>query len=184
MSEEQTTNTAEDTQPESPELEALKRERDENYDRYVRKAAEFDNYRRRVEKERREQADRAVVSLLEDLLSVVDDFDLALTVDASEGGSAYRKGVELIHAKLQDMLRKQGVKTIDALGTDFDPNLHEAVMQEPAEGRRDNEVTAVLRKGYTLNDRLLRPASVKGAFIRTVTLSSTMSPGVILDVQG
>ena len=114
MSEEQTTNTAEDTQPESPELEALKRERDENYDRYVRKAAEFDNYRRRVEKERREQADRAVVSLLEDLLSVVDDFDLALTVDAGEGGSAYRKGVELIHAKLQDMLRKQGVKTIDA----------------------------------------------------------------------
>lgn len=170
MADEQVPNTPDDAQsqatggaPGNSELEALKRERDEHYDRYVRKAAEFDNYRKRVERERREQADRAVVSLLEDLLSVVDDFDLALTVDAGESGAAYKKGVEMIHAKLQDLLRRQGVKTIDALGQDFDPNQHEAVMQEPAEGRRDNEVTAVLRKGYTLNDRLLRAASVKVA---------------------
>lgn len=172
MADEQVPNTAGDPQPHTEttsgaagtsELDALKRERDEHYDRYMRKAAEFDNYRKRVERERREQADRAVVSLLEDLLSVVDDFDLALTVDAGESGAAYKKGVEMIHAKLQDLLRKQGVKPIEALGQDFDPNRHEAVMQEPAEGRRDNEVTAVLRKGYTLNDRLLRAASVKVA---------------------
>ena len=169
MSEEQVPNTGDDTpgdaaaSPNASELDTLKRERDENYDRFVRKAAEFDNYRRRVEKERREQADRAVVGILEDLLAVVDDFDLALTVDAGEGGAAYRKGVEMIHAKFQDLLRKQGVKVIDALGTDFDPNLHEAVMQESSASHRDNEVIAVLRKGYTLNDRLLRPASVKVA---------------------
>ena len=169
MSEEQVTNTGDENPgdaaaaPDAAELDTLKRERDENYDRFVRKAAEFDNYRRRVEKERREQADRAVVGILEDLLAVVDDFDLALTVDAGEGGAAYRKGVEMIHAKLHDLLRKQGVKVIEALGTDFDPNLHEAVMQEESASHRDNEVIAVLRKGYTLNDRLLRPASVKVA---------------------
>ena len=169
MAEEQVTNTAEDTpagdapSPETPDIEALKRERDENYDRFVRKTAEFDNYRKRVERERREQSDRAVVNLLQDLLGVVDDFDLALTVDAGESTDSYRKGVEMIHAKLHDFLRKQGVKPIVALGADFDPNLHEAVMQESTPGYRDNEVTAVLRKGYMLNDRLLRPASVKVA---------------------
>ncbi len=169
MSDEQVPTTGDDipgeaaAAPEVSELDTLKRERDENYDRFVRKAAEFDNYRRRVEKERREQADRAVVGILEDLLAVVDDFDLALTVDAGEGGAAYRKGVEMIHAKFHDLLRKQGVKVIEALGTDFDPNLHEAVMQEQSASHRDNEVIAVLRKGYTLNDRLLRPASVKVA---------------------
>lgn len=172
MAEEQTPNQAGDppqTDPATEQsvqaatIEALTRERDENYDRYVRKAAEFDNYRKRVERERREQADRAVVSLLEDILAIVDDFDLALTVDAGEGGAAYRKGVEMIHAKLQELLRRQGVKPIEALGTDFDPNLHEAVMQESSPGHRENEVIAVLRKGYTLNDRLLRAASVKVA---------------------
>src|SRR4051794_35866110 len=160
MSEEQVTNTpqaatdAADPSTETSEVETLKRERDENYDRFVRKAAEFDNYRKRVERERREQADRAVVGILEDLLGVVDDFDLALAGDAGDSGSAYRRGIELIHAKLQDLLRKHGVKPIDALGADFDPNLHEAVMQESSPGHRDNEVTAVLRKGYTINDRL------------------------------
>ncbi|HUR32261.1 MAG TPA: nucleotide exchange factor GrpE [Vicinamibacterales bacterium] len=169
MPEEPLSNVADDTPspaepaPEVSELDALRRERDENYDRFVRKAAEFDNYRKRVERERREQADRAVVGMLEELVAVVDDFDRALTVDSGEGGAAYRKGVEMIHAKLHDLLRKQGVKAIDALGTDFDPNLHEAVLQESSPGHRENEVIAVLRQGYTLNDRLLRPASVKVA---------------------
>ena len=145
------------------EVETLKRERDEHYDRLLRKTAEFDNYRKRVERERREQGDRAVVGLLEELLLVVDDFDLALTVDAGEGGAPYRKGVELIHAKLHDMLRKYGVKAIEALGEDFDPNLHQAVMHEPSADHREGEVIGELRKGYTLNDRLLRPSMVKVA---------------------
>jgi molecular chaperone GrpE len=141
----------------------LQRERDDYYDRWMRKAAEFDNYRRRVERERREQADQSVVNLLQELLLVVDDFDLALTVDAGEAGSAYRKGVELIHAKLHDVLRKQGVKPIDALGADFDPNLHQAVLHEASPDHRDGEVIGELRKGYMQGDRLLRPAMVKVA---------------------
>src|SRR6187431_1192671 len=87
--------------------EAIRRERDDLYDRLLRKTAEFDNYRKRLERERREQADQAVVDLLQELLMVVDDFDLALKVEAGEGAKSYRKGVELIHAKLQDLLRKQ-----------------------------------------------------------------------------
>src|SRR3954471_10941718 len=82
----------------------LQRERDDYRDRWMRKAAEFDNYRRRVEKERREQADEATEQLLLDLIAVVDDFERALTVDAGDSGDAYRKGVELIHAKFQDLL--------------------------------------------------------------------------------
>jgi molecular chaperone GrpE len=141
----------------------LQRERDDYYDRWMRKAAEFDNYRRRIERERREHADKTVVNLLEDLLLVVDDFDRALTVDAGETSGAYRKGVELIHAKLHDLLRKQGVRPIEALGADFDPNVHQAVTQERSQGHREGEVIEELRKGYMLGDRLLRPAMVKVA---------------------
>jgi molecular chaperone GrpE len=148
---------------ESSELTDLQRERDDYKDRWLRKGAEFDNYRKRIERERREQADQSVVDLLEELLLVVDDFDRALKVDPAEGGNAYRKGVELIHGKLHDLLRRQGLKPIDALGADFDPNVHQAVVHEESPEHREGEVIGELRKGYTLNDRLLRPAMVKVA---------------------
>jgi molecular chaperone GrpE len=148
--------------PEGSELADLQRERDDYKDRWLRKGAEFDNYRKRVERERREQADQAVVDLLQELLLVVDDFDRALTVGADEGG-AYRKGVELIHGKLHDLLRKQGVTAMDVLGADFDPNVHMAVMHEQSPEHREGEVIGELQKGYMLGDRLLRPAMVKVA---------------------
>jgi molecular chaperone GrpE len=147
----------------NPETAALRRERDDYYDRLLRKTAEFDNYRKRVERERREHADEAIVSVLLELLSVVDDFDRALKVEAGEGAAAYRKGVELIHAKLNDMLRRQGVRPIVALGADFDPNLHQAVMHESSPEHRDGEVIGELQRGYTIGERLLRPAMVKVA---------------------
>ena len=147
----------------STDLGDLKRERDDYHDRWLRKSAEFDNYRKRIERERREQGDQAVNDLLLELLLVVDDFDRALTVDAGEGSAAYRKGVELIHAKLQDLLRKYGVRPFEALGADFDPNLHQAVMHEESGEHRDGEVTGELQKGYMIGDRLLRPAMVKVA---------------------
>ena len=147
----------------SSELDDLQRERDDYKDRWLRKSAEFDNYRRRIERERREQGDQAVVDLLQELLLVADDFDRALTVDAGEGGGAYRKGVELIHGKLNDLLRKYGVKPFEALGYDFDPNIHQAVMHEVSPEHREGEVIGELQKGYLMNDRLLRPAMVKVA---------------------
>ena len=145
------------------ELAALKGERDDIYDRLLRKTAEFDNYRRRVERERREQADQSVVDLLQQLLQVVDDFDLAMKVEAGEEAAAYRKGVELIHTKLHALLRKQGVRPIEALGADFDPNVHQAVTHESSPDHREGEVIGELRRGYMLGERLLRPAMVKVA---------------------
>jgi len=154
---------AETSEGAGDQLAVLQRERDEYHDRWLRKSAEFDNYRRRVERERREQADQAVLDLLQELLLVIDDFDLALTVEPEEGATAYRKGIELIAAKLHDLLKKYGVRPIEALGTDFDPNLHQAVVHEAAPGHREGEVIDELRRGYMIGDRLLRPAMVKVA---------------------
>jgi molecular chaperone GrpE len=149
--------------PPEPALAELQRERDDYHDRWLRKSAEFDNYRKRIDRERREHGDQAVTAMLLELIRVVDDFDRALTVDAGESGAAYRKGVELIHAKLNDLLKKHGVRPMDAVGADFDPNLHQAVMQEESPGRRDGEVIEEMQKGYMIGDRLLRPAMMKVA---------------------
>lgn len=141
----------------------LKRERDDYYERLLRQTAEFDNYRKRIERERRTQADQAVERLLLDLLLVVDDFDRALTMQADDSSGSYRKGVELIHAKLHDLLRKNGVSAVEALGAQFDPNLHQAVIHEESPEHQEGEVIGELRRGYTMGDRLLRPAMVKVA---------------------
>ena len=154
---------AEPAATESDEITALRKERDDNYDRLLRKTAEFDNYRKRVERERREQSDQAIVDLLQELLLVVDDFDRALTVEAGESAAAYRKGIELIHAKLYDLMKKYGIRPIETLGAEFDPNLHQAVIHEVSADHREGEVIGELRRGYMMGDRLLRPAMVKVA---------------------
>jgi molecular chaperone GrpE len=138
------------------------RRRDEYYDLLLRTRAEFDNYRKRVERERQDLASAAAADLLRDLLPLVDDFERALSVEA-DSSDAYRKGVELIHQKLVDLLARRGVRPIEAVGADFDPHVHQAVMHEPVEGRREGEVVEELRRGYKLGDRLLRPAMVKVA---------------------
>jgi molecular chaperone GrpE len=153
------------------EAASLRKERDEFKDLLLRKSAEFENYRRRIERERRELADYAAADLLRDVLPLVDDLERALaaapaTQDAQKAAStvqAYRTGVELIHRQLLELLRKRGVTPIDALGTDFDPHLHQAVTQEPSADHREGEVMAELARGYKLGDRLLRPAMVKVA---------------------
>jgi molecular chaperone GrpE len=152
-----------DIAPAADPIADLTRERDDYYDRLLRKTAEFDNYRKRVERERRERADAAASDLLRDLLLLVDDFDRALQTDAAEQPDAYQRGIELIHKQLMDLLRKRGVTPIEALGTDFDPHLHQAVAHEASPGNRDGEVIEEFRRGYKLGDRLLRPAMVKVA---------------------
>ena len=142
----------------------LQRERDEFKDLLLRKTAEFDNYRRRTERERQAQAETAAADLLGELLPLVDDLERALQAEAgSEGAEAYRRGVELIHRQLMEILRKRGVKAIEALGADFDPHHHQAVAHEAAAGHREGEVIEEYRRGYTLGDRLLRPSMVKVA---------------------
>jgi molecular chaperone GrpE len=144
-------------------VDEIRRERDDYHDRWLRKSADFDNYRKRTERERREQADQAVVSLLQDLLLIVDDFDRALTTESRGDADAYRKGVELIYQKLTDLMRKRGVKAFESLGADFDPNVHQAVVYEASPEHREGEVIGEMQKGYMMGDRLLRPAMVKVA---------------------
>ena len=147
----------------SPEVEALQRERDDYYDRLLRKTAEFENYRKRIDRERQQVTESAAADLIEELLPLVDDMERALKADLGSGADAYRRGVELIHTKLMELLRKRGVRPIEVVGADFDPHYHMAVAHEPAEGRRDGEVIEEFQRGYMLGDRLLRPAMVKVA---------------------
>ena len=148
---------------EPAEHEQLRRERDDYYDRLLRMSAEFDNYRKRTERERRETSERAGTAVLEELLPILDDFERALAADAGQDPSAYREGIAIIHRQLVDLLTRRGVQPIQAVGEDFDPRWHQAVMYEPAPGHREGEVLEELRRGYMLGDRLLRPSMVKVA---------------------
>lgn len=146
------------------DVEEIQRQRDEYYDLLLRKSAEFDNFRKRVDRDRQVVSETAAADLLAELLPLVDDLERALAADpGTEGADAYRRGVELIHKQLLELLRKRGVRPIQAVGADFDPYYHQAVLHEPAEGRREGEVLDELRRGYMLGDRLLRPSMVKVA---------------------
>lgn len=145
------------------DLEALKRERDDYYDRLLRKTAEFDNYRKRTDRQRAELSQQIAGDVLETLLPVVDDFERALQVEAGPEAETYRKGVELIYKQLMDVLARRGVKAIEAVGQPFDPRFHQAITYESSPGRSEGEVIEEVRRGYTLGDRLLRPAMVKVA---------------------
>ena len=160
-----TTGAATDPPPEqdvSP-VDELRREKDALQDRLLRTAAEFDNYRKRVDRERRDQAESATADALTDLLPIVDDLERALKAPAGGDGEGFRKGVELIHQQMLELLRKRGVKPIDAVGQDFDPRYHQAIVQEASPDHREGEVMEEFARGYMLGDRLLRPAMVKVA---------------------
>ena len=147
---------------ETGDIDRLQTERDQYYDRLLRTTADFDNYRKRIDRERRELAEHAATALLTDLLPLVDDLERALAADARDG-DIDRRGVEIILKQLLDLLAARGVAPIEALGADFDPNLHQAVAHESSEAHRDGEVIEELRRGYTLRDRLLRASMVKVA---------------------
>jgi molecular chaperone GrpE len=145
-------------------IDDVQRQRDEFKDLLLRKTAEFDNFRKRIDRERQAVSESAAADLLAELLPLVDDLERALRADpGSEGAEAYRRGVELIHRQLTEMLRKRGVRPIEAVGADFDPYYHQAVAHEPIPGRRDGEIVEEFRRGYMLGDRLLRPSMVKVA---------------------
>ena len=159
-------NTVNETSPvvESGDPSEVERQRDEYYDLLLRKQAEFDNYRKRVERERQMVSEAAASSIIEELLPLMDDLERALKTEAvGDAAEAYRRGVDLIHRQLGEVLRKRGVRPLDALGADFDPYYHQAVSHDPAEGRRDGEIIEEFRRGYMLGDRLLRPSMVKVA---------------------
>jgi molecular chaperone GrpE len=144
-------------------LTALRAEKDALQDRLLRMAAEFDNYRKRIDRERREQSEAASESVLLELLPIVDDLERALQAPATGDVEAYRAGVELILRGMHDVLRRRGVTPIDTTDADFDPRVHQAVSQEPSDRHRPGQVIAEFRRGYMLGERLLRAAMVKVA---------------------
>jgi molecular chaperone GrpE len=155
--------TTESADTSTTDTTAIQKERDELHDRLLRKTAEFDNFRKRVERDRKDMIEWAAADVLGDLLVIVDDFDRALAAPAPPEAQSVKAGLELIHRQLSELLKKRGVTVVEALGADFDPHLHQAVAYEEVAGAREGEVVGVLAKGYKLGDRLLRPAMVKVA---------------------
>lgn len=128
----------------------------------TRTMADFDNFRRRTRQEREELQQYATKKLLADLLPVVDNFDRALASAADNSDAASLKsGVEMVQRQLFSVLQSFGVQAMETVGQSFDPNVHEAVMQEPGSGQEAGIVLQEFQKGYLLHDKVLRPAMVK-----------------------
>jgi molecular chaperone GrpE len=142
-------------------LAALRRERDELKEALLRRRADFENYRKRVERDRAAAALEAEAALLKQLLGTVDNLERALS--AQDSGPALREGVVLTHRDLTTLLESLGVTAIEPLGERFDPSMHQAILHEPAAGFEPGTVSEVFRKGYRYRDRLLRAALVKVA---------------------
>lgn len=140
-------------------VEKLQTELDHVRDVYLRKLAEFDNFRKRVDREREDLRQAALEDFIRELLPIIDNFDRALQhADADSG--AFHQGVEMIAKQLHDTLERKGVSEIDPLGQSFDPLVHEAVQRIEGGDHPPGTVVNVMLKGYTLGDRLIRPAMV------------------------
>ena len=161
-SEEKAEEQAEDAAAEKKEDEPSAEEQES--ERYMRLMAEFQNFKRRSAKEKTDIHAFANERIVNDLLPVLDNFERALggEAEASENEELknYAKGMQLIFEQLKAALEKAGVKEIAALGEDFDPNVHNAVMTEQTEEYEDGKVSKVMQKGYKLNDKVVRPSMV------------------------
>jgi molecular chaperone GrpE len=130
--------------------------------KYMRLAADFQNYKKRTEKERFERYTEGKKDLAADLLPVLDNFERAVS-DEMQQDPAVAEGLEMILRQLRDVLAKNGVTEIEALGADFDPNLHHAVVMEDSKEYESGKVCEVLQKGYTAGEKIIRPSMVKVA---------------------
>jgi molecular chaperone GrpE len=164
------TNVSPDLPAESPEgqLAAVVAERDQLLmektdlqDRLLRARAEFDNARRRTERERGEFLQFAAMDLVREILPVLDDFERALKVETADRD--YAKGVELIYQRLSETLKKMGLEPLETAGKPFDPNLHQAVERVETEEREDQTILGEFQRGYNFRGKLLRPAMVRVA---------------------
>lgn len=143
------------------EIEDLQCEIAELKDKYIRSAAEMDNFRKRLERERTDYLQFALAGLLKELLIILDNFERAIRTAEGIEAKSYQEGIERIHKQYADLLRKHGVTPIEAPDRRFDPTIQQAIVTEAVEGIEEPEVAEELQKGYRLHDRLLRPAMVK-----------------------
>ena len=152
---------AEGVEDTTAQLEQARAQAREYLEHLQRLQAEFDNYRKRVLKEQTRAVEMAAEPLVRRLLEVLDEFDLALmAAEQRPDFDRFLHGVELVYAKLQDILRSEGLERIEAMEAPFDPEVHEALMQT-GDGDGEPVVSDVLRQGYTMKGRVIRPAGVK-----------------------
>jgi molecular chaperone GrpE len=145
------------------ELTKLLAEKQELMNTLLRRQADFDNYRKRVDKERQQERHRAVESLIEQILPVLDAFDRALAASADPAYLDYRKGFELIRRQLWESLAKQGLVRIDSMGQEFNPHFHHAIESVETNEHADGIVIGEMQPGYMFHERVLRPAMVRVA---------------------
>ena len=140
------------------QFEELEEKLNEANDKYLRLFAEFDNFRKRTAKEKTETYQNASVKCIEKLLTVIDSFERSLEADCTDEN--FKNGMQLIWGQLQNFLTQMNVTEVEALGAEFDPNVHNAIQQQEDTDYESNHVCAVLQKGYMLGDKLIRPAMV------------------------
>ena len=144
------------------EAERLQEELENEQNKYLRLLADYENYKRRSVKEREEAEKFRSRALLSDLLPVLDNFERALAVEVkNEETESLLKGVRMVYNSLAEAVKREGLEEVKSVGEQFDPNVHQAVMQEKDDSKEPGTVLQELQKGYTLNGRVLRPAMVK-----------------------
>lgn len=144
------------------ELEQLRSIAEENLDGWQRSQAEFANYRKRIERDRQQQHEDVSAKILVKYLDVVDDMERALkNAPQDNDGAQWAEGISLIYRKLMTILENEGVASMGADGSMFDPNLHEAIAQEDSSEHESGQIIEVIQQGYTIGERVLRPAMVR-----------------------
>lgn len=152
------------TSQEFKALDDRAKKSEDYYDRLLRLQADFDNYKKRIEKDRIEFIKYANEEIIAEILKILDDFERAVEAGKTKHDfEVLYKGIEMIHKDLKEFLKQKGLKEIEAKGKPFDPNEHEAMMQEETDAHPEDYVVEELQKGYTLNGRVIRTAKVKVA---------------------
>lgn len=156
-----TEDTSEDSSNNNEELDAVKEEKEQLQDRLLRLQAEYENFKRRTEKERIAERKYKSEEVVTALLPVLDNFERAMQTEVTEENKGFVDGIQMVYNQFTEALESQGVEAIDTVEQEFDPNLHHAVMQVEEEELASNIVVEELQKGFLLKDKVIRPAMVK-----------------------
>ena len=158
----QESNEQEDVDPTDEKIQELEKLANDNEEKYLRLYAEFENYKRRIQNENQINKTYKAQSVLTDILPSIDNIERALQIEGDDDSfKSLQKGVQMVHESLLKALKDNGLEEIVAEGEEFDPNLHQAVVQDDNPDFKSGEVTQELQKGYKLKDRVLRPSMVK-----------------------
>ena len=162
LQEDNTEEKESDVDPKDEEIQQLKKDVQEKEEKYLRLYAEFENYKRRIQKENQTMKEYKAQDVLNDILPTIDNIERALQIDGEdEQFKSLKKGVEMVHESLINALKNNGLEKIETEGQQFDPNVHQAVVQDDNPDFESGEITQELQRGYKLKDRVLRPSMVK-----------------------